>query len=78
LLCNKSSNTSQPQNWTLGEPNCNIPQELLASTAKRVDEKVITRRKLVSFPTNKSIGSRKKTTKNWKPWEKKPIINEDN
>jgi len=55
-----------------------LPQELLASTTKKVDVKVIPRRKLVSFPTNRGIGSRKKTTKNWKPWEKKPIINEDN
>jgi hypothetical protein len=53
-------------------------QELLASTVKKVDEKIITRRKLVSFPTNRSIGLRKKTTKNWTPWEKKPISNEDN
>jgi hypothetical protein len=55
-----------------------LPQELLASTTKKVDVKVIPRRKLVSFPTNIGIGLRKKTTKNWKPWEKKPIINENN
>jgi hypothetical protein len=55
-----------------------LPQELLASTTKKVDVKVITRRKLVSFPTNRGIGLRKKTTKNWTPWKKKPIINEDN
>jgi hypothetical protein len=48
-----------------------LPLELLASTTKKVDEKIITITKLVSFPTNRSIGLRKKTTKNWKPWGKK-------
>jgi hypothetical protein len=48
-----------------------LPPELLTSTTKKVDEKIITITKLVSFPTNRSIGLRKKTTKNWKPWGKK-------
>jgi len=56
-----------------------LPPELLASTTKKVDEKIITIRKLVSFPTNRSIGLRKKTTKKiGNLGGKKPKINEDN